>query len=373
MSVKVRPFTIEVPPDEVDRMKRKLRDTRMPKLPIGRPSLTHKLYNKFVNFDWQVAHNHIQRHQHFIATIPDENTTVDIHFTHTRSSNPDAIPLLLIHGWPGSFFEFDRVVDDLAKTFHVVVPNIPGFMWSSPPPRRGWTLSDTARLYNKLMHALGHTAYAAQAGDWGMFIARELGSKYTSSCKAVHLNFCPTPLPDNLESSDLAEREKRVEARCDDWLDNHLGYAVCMRSRPHTIGVAFADNPVAIMMWVGEKYLELAHPNHMDEKWWDDVLTTVCLYYFSGCIMTSMLPYFENAKHADFGTHVLSPANRITCPMGFTSYMYDSRPGTKRGVERSGNLVWYREVDEGGHFAALETPEGFVEDLRAFLGEHYHT
>jgi pimeloyl-ACP methyl ester carboxylesterase len=333
--------------------------------------------------------------------VSDENITVDIHFTHTRSTNPDAIPLILIHGWPGSFFEFDRVVDNLAQTFHVVVPNIPGFMWSSPPPRRGWTLSETARLYNKLMHALGYSAYAAQAGDWGMFIARELGSKYTSSCKAVHLNFCYVPLPGDVK--DITEREKRVEARCDDWLDNHLGYAVCMRSRPHTIGVAFADSPVAIMMWVGEKYLELAHPKHMDDRWWDDVLTTVCLYYFSGCIMvslipssghyllvlesahvhgafaamltpsiqTSMLPYFENAKHADFGTHVLAPANRITCPMGFTSYMYDSRPGTKRGVERSGNLVWYREVDEGGHFAALECPEGFVQDLRDFLVEHY--
>lgn len=354
---------------------------------------THRMYNKYLNFDWQAAQVSINRHKHYIATIPDEKTTVDIHFTHTVSKRSDAIPIVLIHGWPGSFFEFDRVVDQLVDpedesqpAFHVVVPNIPGFMWSSPPPRRGWTMQDTARLYDKLMHALGYHAYVAQAGDWGMFAGRELGAKY-DGCKAVHLNFCPTPLPEDLKESDLTEREKKVEVRCQDWLDDHLGYAVCMRSRPHAVGVAFADNPVGIMMWVGEKYNELAAPQNQDDAWEEAALTQVCLYYFSGSIMvssgqqllcvrtnvrqTSMLPYFENVKHAGFGEFVLKNENRIKCPMGYTSFMYDSRPGTKRGVERSGDLVYYREVDDGGHFAALERPDIFVDDCRKFFGQHF--
>ena len=252
---------------------------------------THRMYQKYLDFDWQAAQVRINRHQHFIASIPDESTTVDIHFTHTRSTRADAIPAIFCHGWPGSFFEFDRVVDDLANpsdpsqpAFHVVVPNIPGFMWSSPPHRTAWTMKDTARVYDKLMHALGYSSYCAQAGDWGMFIARELGAQHPG-CKAVHLNFCPVPLPEDLTPSDLTEREKRLEVRCDDWLDNHLGYAVCMRSRPHTIGVALADNPLGIMIWVGEKYLELADPKNQDDAWEEATLTQVCLYYFSGCIM----------------------------------------------------------------------------------------
>jgi pimeloyl-ACP methyl ester carboxylesterase len=337
----------------------------------------HRLYAKYQNFDWAAVQQHLNRHNHHIASIPDEDGAVDIHFTHTRSPNPHAIPLILIHGWPGSFYEFDKVVDRFANpsskgspSFHVVVPNIPGFMWSSPPPRRGWTLQDTARLYDKLMNSLGYSSYVAQAGDWGMFIARELGAKY-DGCKAVHLNFCPTPLPAELKDSDLTEREKKLNARCNDWLDNHLGYAVCMRSRPQTIGVAFADNPVGIMMWVGEKFDELAAPSHQDEQWEQDILTQVCLYYFSGCIMTSMLPYYENVKHAGFGDFVLKKQNRIKCPMGYTSFYYDSRPGTKRGVERSGNLVFYNEIDEGGHFAALECPDVLLKDCRKFFGEFY--
>lgn len=342
----------------------------------------HRLYNKYLDFDWPKAQAHINRHRHYIATIQDEQYH-NIHFSHTPSTNPNAIPLILIHGWPGSFFEFDRVVDPLTSPadpsqpfFHVVIPSLPGFFTSSTPHRRGWTTSDTARLYHKLMLSLGYHTYTAQAGDWGMFVARALGSTYPQHCKAVHLNFCPTPLPAET-TTDLTAREQAIEARCADWLDNHLGYAVCMRSRPHTLGVSLYDNPAGILMWVGEKYLELSCPSspsstaHDVDAWDDIILTTVTLYVLSNSIMTSMLPYYENVKHAGFGEFVLRPENRIRCPMGYTSYLYDSRPGTRRGVERSGELVYYREVDEGGHFAALECPGVFVEDCRRFFGEFY--
>jgi pimeloyl-ACP methyl ester carboxylesterase len=344
----------------------------------------HSLYNKYLTFDWTAAQSHLNRHKHFLATITLSNEPpVSIHYTQTLSPNPSAIPLILIHGWPGTFHEFDRVITHLTNppspttqpSFHVIVPSCPGFCFSSPPPRRGWSQTDTAHLFHTLMLSLGYSRYAAQAGDWGMFVARALGSRYPDHCLAVHLNFCPTPLPEGIE---LTEREEKIEARCQAWLDDHLGYAVCMRSRPHTLGVSLVDNPVGILVWVGEKYLELAHPGTTlvagtpaCEAWEEAILTTVCLYYFSGCMMTSMLPYFENVKHAGFGEFVLREENRIRCPLGFTSYMYDSRPGTRRGVERSGNLVWYREVDEGGHFAALECPEGFVGDLREFMGEWF--
>lgn len=318
----------------------------------------HDLYNKFLTFDWPAAQDHLNRVSHHLARIPDpvSGHTLTIHFTHTVSRRPSSIPIILIHGWPGSIHEFDRVIEPLSnpsdpnqQAFHVVVPSIPGFLYSSPPPQRGWTMQDTARIFNLLMLGLGYDKYVAQAGDWGMFVARELGAhpEFSQHCRAVHLNFSPTPLPDQLKETDLNPREKQLEARCQDWLDNHLGYAVMMRTRPHTLGVSLVDNPVGIMMWVGEKYLELVNPAHMEDpafrrEWEEAMLTTVCLYYFSGCMMTSMLPYFENVKHAGFGDFVIAERNRIKVPMAFMSCAWDSRPGTRRGVERSGKLVFYK-------------------------------
>lgn len=212
-----------------------------------------------------------------------------------------------------------------------------------------------------------------------MFVARELGAKYPE-CKAVHLNFNPVPLPEHLNDADLMERERRANEKCEDWLNNHLGYAVCMRSRPHTIGVAIVENPVGIMMWVGEKYDELCNPLNQDEIWEDAILTRVSLYYFSRCAMTSMLPYYENVKHHDFGEFLLKKENWIKCPLGYTSFFYDSRPGTKRGAERSGNLVFYNgtcvmslvsrslaltvkvENDDGGSFCSYGKPR--IDDHR---------
>jgi len=166
---------------------------------------------------------------------PHFHTTLDnvkIHFVHARSPRSDAIPLIMVHGWPGSFYEFSQVWNPLSHptdasqpAFHVVVPSLPGFAFSDWPPRAGWTLQDTAGLFDKLMKRLG---YMIQTGDWGHWIGRELGSKYTESCKLVHFNFAPSPLPEWVE---YTKREKEVQSRVDDWLENHMGYAVCMRTR----------------------------------------------------------------------------------------------------------------------------------------------
>ncbi|KIW69716.1 hypothetical protein PV04_05576 [Phialophora macrospora] len=384
----ISPFKIDIPKHEVDRLKRKLQDTRLPKESIvpeagsdyGPPiEWFHRLYNTWLHdFDWSTVQTHLNRHDHFVADIEDETFTLRVHFTHTKSSRDDAIPLILIHGWPGSFHEFDRVVDAFAspeepshRAFHVVVPSLPGFCWSSPPPRRGWTMQDTARVFNKLMKQLGYNSYVVQAGDWGSFVARELGAKF-EECKAVHFNFCPVELDDSL--TDLTPREQVVKQRQHDWLDNHLGYAVVMRTRPQTIGFALTDNPVGILAWVGEKYIEAVHPSKIDppDPAWDQAILTTCsLYYFTDCSMSSSLPYFEGVKHSDFGILFLQKENYVSVPMGYTSFLYDTRPGTERSVKQTGNLVYYNECDDGGHFAALEQPEVILRDCRKFFGQWF--
>jgi pimeloyl-ACP methyl ester carboxylesterase len=298
------------------------------------------------DFDWPIVQTHLNRHPHFLSDVEHDGHELRIHFTHTRSTRPDAIPIILIHGWPGSFYEFDRIVDDLANpqndtdpAFHVIVPSLPGFCWSSPPPKRGWTMKDNAAVLNKLMLQLSYTSYVVQAGDWGSFVARELGAQYPE-CKAVHLNFCPVEI--SADEKDLTPREMQVKARYQDWMDEHLGYAVCMRSRPQTISIALADNPVGILSWVGEKFVEAAAPSKLEDSDWDQsILITASLYYFSDCIMTSMLPYYENVQHAGFGHYFLAKENYIGVPMGYTSFLYDTRPGTSRTAKLTGNLVFY--------------------------------
>ncbi|RAK97958.1 epoxide hydrolase family protein [Aspergillus ibericus CBS 121593] len=378
----IKPFRVDIPKEEVERLKRKLQDTRLPGRPIVPNAGTsygptyqwaESLYNEWVNkYDWYSVQKEMNEVPHYITAIED----INIHFVHTRAENTDAIPLLMIHGWPGSFWEFSQIWDRLSRpsnmkdlSFHVVVPSMPGFCWSDWPPRAGWTLRDTARIFDTLMKRLGYKQYMVQCGDWGHFVGRELASQYTDSCRLIHCNFSPSSLPDGVE---YTEREKAVADRGNGWLENHMGYAVCMRTRPHTIGIALHDNPVGILMWVGEKYNEAADPKTQERPFWTKaILTTASLYYFTGCIMPSMLCYYESVRHEKFAEFALRPENRITVPFGYTSFYWDTEPSSRRAVERTGNLVFYRERDNGGHFAALESPEGLAQDIRELAGQEW--
>lgn len=268
---RIRPFKIQVPQIEVDRLEAKVKDTRLPGRSIvpdagikyGMQSLISQFFQRWdysvsgrkhiltrlcfsgptlewadnllkawKTFDWNVAQEKMNRVPHFIAEVEG----LDIHFVHAKArSAKKGIPLLMIHGWPGSFWEFSQVWDRLSNptssdeiAFDVVVPSMPGFCWSSWPPRSGWTLKDNARVFDQLMKMLGYEKYMVQCGDWGQFVGRELGAQYPNSCRLLHLNFAPSPLP---EGAELTEREAAVQGRVDDWLENHMGYAVCMRSR----------------------------------------------------------------------------------------------------------------------------------------------
>lgn len=361
----IQPFELSIPHEDIDRLYRKVRDTKHPTSDVvpdaGKDygfetSWATKLNDYWINsYSWKQA-------QARINTIPQFTTEIEgltIHFIHQRSSSPNAVPILMVHGWPGSFYEFSEIVPLLTSpdpntslSFDCIVPSLPGFCFSSPPPRRGWTMKDTARIFHKLILRLGYEQYTCQAGDWGQFVARELGAQYSDSCRVVHLNYCPGALPEGLSDSDLTEREKAVRAKGQDWRTAHVGYAVLMRTRPHTVGWMLNDNPVGLLAFVGEKYEEAANPKVQESDGWKDhILTTVCLYYFSNCIMTSALPYFENVRHDQFAEEAMKQENLIKCPFGYTSCWYDTAPNSRRAVERTGNLVFYRERDYTGHFA----------------------
>ncbi|KAJ5590575.1 hypothetical protein N7450_004547 [Penicillium hetheringtonii] len=351
-------FKVQIPEEEVDRLYRKLKDTRLPPREIV-PGAGEKygpsykwakdLYNKWINdFDWGKVQDEINEYPHYLTTI--EN--VKIHFVHARAEKPDAIPILLIHGWPGSFYEFSRVWGPLShpkdpndQAFNVVAPSLPGFCWSDWPPRSGWTLQDTAVLFDNLMKRLGYSQYMVQCGDWG------------------ELRWPALP-----EGHVRTSREQNVAARVDNWLENHLGYAICMRTRPHTIGIALNDNPMGILMWVGEKYNEAADPEKQKQSSWSDViLTTTMLYYFTDCIMPSALCYYENLHHEDFAEFTMNPENHVKVPFGVQFILL----GHRAILEGRSRKDWKFEHDDGGHFAALENPIDIIQDLRDLVGQEW--
>ncbi|KAL4955673.1 Alpha/Beta hydrolase protein [Aspergillus filifer] len=382
----IHPFKVDIPKAEVDRLKRKLDDTRLPPREIvpgaGEsygPSYNwaSTLFHEWkTNFDWYKIQDELNKASHFTTRIEG----INLHFVHARANekiHPRAIPLLLVHGWPGSFYEFSKVWHPLSHpesetdpAFHVVVVSMPGYCWSDWPPKAGWTLKDNARVFDALMRKLGYEEYMVQAGDWGHFVAREMGAKYTNSCKLVHFNFAPCGVPD--EPSQRTEEEKALADRFEYFLINHMGYAVEMRTRPHTIGFALHDNPIGILMWAGEKYNEAAAPeNQIKASWKEAILATVSLYYFTGCIMPSMLCYYENVQHDKFPAYTCQPENYVNVPFGYSSSHYDLDFASKREVEKTGNLVFYKKYNDGGHFAALECPQHITRDLRELAAQEW--
>lgn len=260
-SQQITPFKPTIAPEEVDRLYTKLRDARIPQSDVvpgaggdyGVPTEWANTNYKYWcdTFSWSKAEAKLSQWPHFTTVLED----LSIHFVHQRSTKADAVPLLMVHGWPGSFYEFCEVIDPLTsgegnQAFHCVVPSLPGFVWSQAPQRRGWTMKDTARIFDALMRRLGYNRYCVQAGDFGQFVARELGAQYAQRCKVVHLNWCPGALPDDVQPT---EREATCKAKGDDWRTAHVGYAVLMRTRPQTLGWMLQDNPVGLLGFIGEK------------------------------------------------------------------------------------------------------------------------
>ena len=189
---------------------------------------------------------------------------------------------------------------------------------------------------------------------------------------------CPSVPP--VPQDQWTERETQAQQMTDWWLgkpgdEKHMGYAIEMRTRPQTIGLAFSDNPIGILCFVGEKYHELVDPRYRDlsdKRFMDDILTTVCLYYFtSPSIMTSMLCYYNNVRHEDYVEFNSKSENYIKAPFGFSSYRWDITPTSERAAATTGNCQWFRERDHGGHFIALEVPDEVVEDLRDCFSKIY--
>jgi pimeloyl-ACP methyl ester carboxylesterase len=374
----IRPFRIDIPQAALDDLAAKLDAARWPApLPgdgwdTGVPtSWLRALANHWRSgYDWRAAEKELNAIPQFTTTIDGQN----IHFLHVRSAEPDALPLILTHGWPGSIVEFLDLIGPLtdpaahggdpADAFHVVIPALPGFGFSGPVTDAGWTTNRIARAWAELMHRLGYERFAAQGGDIGAGVSVELGRVAPDRVVGVHVNggvnLPPIPMPDE-ERASLTDLERDRVARVEAFMQEEFGYIAVQSTRPQTLGYGLVDSPVALLAWIMDKFREWTHPRHVlpDEILdRDRLLTNVMLYWLTGTAGSAA--YVGYAQHEGWG-----PKADSGVPTAVIVFAHDV--GIRRYAEREATIVRWTDVDRGGHFAALEEPELLVQDVREFV------
>jgi epoxide hydrolase len=374
----IRPFKIAIPQKELKDLQDRIKSTRWPdEMPgegwtRGMPlEYTKKLAEYWhTKFDWREQEAKINKYPQFVTEI-DEQT---IHFVHVRSSESNAIPLILCHGYPSSFVDFLQMIDPLVnpassgsgseQAFHVVIPSLPGFGFSTPVTGKGWEISRMANAFDQIMRQLGYERYGVHGGDIGAGICEELcilagerviGSLVTTDPGAIATEF--TPPTDHLNDDEKNKHEQLKATRREDF-----GYIQIQSTRPQTIAYSLTDSPVGQMAWIVEKFKEwtdLTKELPEEAVDLDQLLTNVSIYWFGkgGAGAAHFLYESLHAATAWGRTH-----NR---PQGFVSF--GREPLVRRILDPEQKLPYWNEHDSGGHFPAMEAPELLVDDLRKFF------
>jgi pimeloyl-ACP methyl ester carboxylesterase len=376
----IAPFRIDIPQADIDDLRQRLKNTRWPEpLPLqdwsnGVPvDYLRGLAERWAtSFDWRTQEARLNEHPQFMTTIDDQ----PIHFLHVRSPEADATPLLLIHGWPGSVVEFLDVIgplsdprargDDASPAFHLVIPSLPGFGFSTPVTDPGWGSRRMAAALAQLMAALGYDHYGAQGGDFGAFVAPDLGRVDPDHVIGIHVNaatlaFIPFGEVSDDEQASLTEVERQRLARMGRFLTDGNAYFQVQATRPQTVAYGLTDSPVGQLAWIVEKFKEWTNTGHQlpeEAVAIDELLADVSLYWFTGTAGSAGNLYWESMHGNDWPT----PS---TVPTGVIVFAEDV--AIRRYAEAANNIVHWTDVDGGGHFAALETPEILVDDVRRFF------
>jgi epoxide hydrolase len=378
----IRPFRVDIPQADLDDLRERLHRTRWPDelpgagwsrgVPLGYLQGLAAYWAD--GYDWRKQEARLNEHPQFTTTIDGAN----VHFLHVRSPEPEALPLILTHGWPGSAVEFLNIIGPLtdprghggdpADAFHLVIPSIPGYGLSGPTRQAGWTTGRVARAWAELMARLGYGRYGAQGGDWGAFVTPELGRVDADHVVGVHVNaatfgFMPFGPVDPDELATFTDAEKaRMERLGSSTGGPGNGYFEIQATRPQTIAYALTDSPVGQLAWIVEKFKEWTHAADVPEDAVDrdQLLTNVMLYWLTGTANSSARFYYENMH--DTGSWGQPPA---TTPTGVAVFAEDY--AIRRYAEAANNIVHWTEFDRGGHFAAMEAPDLLVGDLREFF------
>jgi epoxide hydrolase len=314
-------------------------------------------------YDWRAAEARINQIPQFMTRIDG----LDVHFLHLRSPHPGATPLIMTHGWPGSFFEFERVLGplsdplahggDAADAFDVVVPSLPGYGFSGKPAATGWDIHRIARAWAELMTRLGYDRFLAQGSDWGTSVSTSLALHQPGRLLGIHL--IPPLAPPDRNAGDLTGRERAALADLDERSRTGSGYSAEHGTRPQTIGYSLTDSPAGLCAWTD-------HPADLSQVLTaDQVLDNVSLYWLTGTGASSARLYWESITQV---TEWFTTATRdiITVPAGCSIFPKEiPRPSRRQAQRRFANIVYWSEPDRGGHFAAWEQPALFIDEVRA--------
>ena len=369
MSDTINPYPFAFPKAALDDLRERLKRTRWPEketvddwsqgAPLARMQALCDYWR--TDYDWRSCEARLNALNPSMTRIDG----LDIHFLHLRSPEPDALPLVLTHGWPGSVVEFLKAAPLLADpranggnpedAFHVVLPTLPGFGLSGKPAEPGWTPERIARAWVRLMQRMGYDRFVAQGGDWGYAVTNALGAIGAPVVQAVHFNMFP--IYKTMKARDA--QEQHALKRLQDFADNEIGYQLEQTQSPQTIGYALTDSPAGQAAWFYEKYEQWTDhdgdPEHVLSR--DEMLDNITLYWLTATAASSARIYWQSMR--SFKEHP------IALPVGYSQFPRDIHQASKRWVEaRYPTLVYYNELPKGGHFAAWEQPDIFAEEVR---------
>ncbi|ROO86050.1 pimeloyl-ACP methyl ester carboxylesterase [Actinocorallia herbida] len=354
----IEPFRIAVPQADLDDLADRLSRTRWPNevadagwdygFPLARLKELAEYWR--TGYDWRAHEAELNELPHFTTEIEGQH----IHFVHVRSANPDALALILTHGWPGSFLEFLDVIEPLSRDFHLVIPSIPGYGFSGPTHEGGWDVVRIARAWAELMRRLGYPRYGAQGGDFGAGISTALGAVAPERVVGVHVNYLPTrPDPDAglvFSATDEARLDKIRHL-----MANRPPFQALQALTPQTIGYALTDSPVGQLAWIAERFAHWTDPGSRISD--DRMLTDISLYWLTATAASSARLHHDTPRRID----------PCPVPLGVAVFAHDITQSVRPLAERLYPITHWSEFDRGGHFAAMEVPDLLATDIRTFF------
>ena len=379
----IHPFAVQIPQAELDELRRRINATRWPDQETVKDGSQGPQLAKFrevirywgTDYDWRKVEARLNALPMFLSEI-DGNA---IHFIHVRSKHENALPLIITHGWPGSIIEQLKIIDPLTNptahggsasdAFHLVIPSMPGFGFSGRPTDKGWNPDRIARAWAELMKRLGYTRYVAQGGDWGAPVSSAMARLAPTGLLGIHINL-PATVPPEVAAvlaaggsapAGLSEKERLAFNSLDTFFKKYRAYGVIMGTRPQALGYSLADSPVGLAAWIYD--YNNGEPARLLDR--DDVLDDITLYWLTNTATSAARIYWETAGQSV----VLSAAQKtseISLPVAITVFPEEVYGAPETWARRAyRNLVYFNEVEKGGHFAAWEQPQLFSREIRA--------
>ncbi|AXL49488.1 multidrug MFS transporter [Paraburkholderia caffeinilytica] len=379
--MQIEPFQIAVPDADIDDLRLRIRATRWaPATPSpawqqgAEPTWLHELAQYWAErFDWREAERKLNLQPQFLAEVDGQR----VHFVHRRGVGPASYPLVVTHGWPGSFFEFhallDRLCDpaafgcDPADAFDVVVPSLPGFAFSQAPVEPGTSSFEVADLWASLMRGLGYERFGAQGGDLGAGVSIALAARHHEAVDGIHLNFLPSSYEpaSGAAQTPLTPQEEAYLQEKAEWVAQEGGYAHMHATKPQTLAASLNDSPVGLAAWIGEKFRAWSDCDGDIERVFskDELLTNISLYWYTQSIGTAIQMYWENRLQPIR----FAEGQRVVPPVGFARFPKEINHPPRTWLERTFNVVQWTDMPAGGHFAAMEKPDLLAAEIRKFF------